>query len=448
MNSELLFAGFLVVILGFLALFSLNLGALFYLICSIVFPVIWISRDLSLRFELVYILLLIAVLYAKKMTLGAALKWNNTLTKYLIFLMVLILSTLFTLTKINFNPDDFYQIILVFYGYLRPFLVMLLFANINVDQKWYGSFFSIFVLLSLIIATLSIGQTAQVKVFNELTNTFYTSLSRTSGLTLLRQFGFILRSTGVFETPVFNAVYFIISLSVIISLLIFAKKFINTYFLYLAFLFASVAGISTLTASFALGFVAVILLLFFLLIFGPLKFRKKSFKIIFFGLSLICCAIVLFSILLLKNPFVRSELLYQINRISTLGMFQSRYNPDTGIFRETFSSISESPIIGWGFYLGKGFVGDSVYVGLLYEGGIIGLGIFLWILFGILKKSWEGIKTGYTIHFVVFVTTIMLILLGIGSPSFYIPRLMEWYWALVGLSSNKSIIFIENSVNK
>lgn len=429
-----------------ISLKSIKLALLYYLLGSLVFPVLWIG-NISLRFELIYCLWLVFLFLLYKIKSGFNFKWYLILSIYVIFLILNILSTLITSINIdNFNKKYFISNAIQFYGILHPLFVMFLFLNVIIDYKFLSSMLRLFILLSIPIAFLSIGQTLGLNIATKITLIGYTSSWRSPIMNLMKQTGSILRSVGIFESPVNNAVYFLLVLVTII--IIYFKKtynIVNKKYLYLLFGLIFIAGFTTLTSTFLLG---VIFITGILIFFLGLRYPKNLLKFI------IIIIFILFIFVFLSLPYFISKersfkgtFKYQIDRIISGKVFVSRYDSKSGIFSDTFQAIKNRPILGWGFNVVNKdvFIGDSIYVVLLYRVGILGLLIFFFIIYLEIKNILVKYgKTNY-LKWILFLWTFILLITGLSSPSFFLLRIRDWYWAFVGLSLNNKLI---NNIHK
>lgn len=182
-------------------------GLALYLIGALILPSPWFGEEVALRFEVIYCLWLVFAFFLRKAASGFTFRWHPVLSKYGLFLVAVILSTVLTLLS-KASEGPLMKSLVSFYGVLRPLLVMFLFLSGPVDKKFVQRILWAFVWLSIPIALLSIGQTLGLSVAQEITLRGDTSPWRTPVFRLLKEQGIIIRSTGVFESPVLNAIYF------------------------------------------------------------------------------------------------------------------------------------------------------------------------------------------------------------------------------------------------
>jgi hypothetical protein len=139
-----------------------------------------------------------------------------------------------------------------------------------------------------------------------------------------------------------------------------------------------------------------------------------------------------------SGPDVASgTLAYELDRIRTFDVFTSRYSGSGGITIDAIGAIQERPLVGWGLSSPKGlFVGDSLYILLAYYGGLIGCLLFLGTIALAAQRGFT--RPGAASIFLLWV--VVLLASGFGSPSMFIPRLQDWWWAMVGLMGSVPLV--------
>lgn len=417
-----------------LSLYSFNWGLIFYLASALLMPSLWLG-EIGLRVELVYCLWLVFVFLIRKFLTGSPIKWHKVLSWYGLFLVVVAISTVIVLLT-SISVDSFTQLAVSFYGILRPLIVMFLFLNTSDDEAFAWRVLWTLVWASIPIALLSIAQTARLNTATQVTLLCYVSPSRTPVFTMVNTLGAILRSVGVFESPVGNGVFFLLVLVAAGSLLTFGgyRPFWR-WILYASIGLALVGGVTTLSSTFLIGFVLVLAL--FVIFVGPRHLRS------FLGVAVpMICVGVLVAALLVRwfavMPLALGTLRYEVQRILSQAVLQTRYNAATGSLANTLQAILKRPILGWGLASIEGvFVGDSLYVTTLFRGGIIGLFVFLSTIWFALRSMVRNSRVSGTIGKIsqtAIIATLVVLVVGVGSPSFSILRLQEWEWAVIGLS--------------
>jgi len=422
------------------SLLSLRWGAMLYLFGSLIFPNLRFGGELSVRFELIFCLWLVFAFFVKCAVSKKPLNWNPILTIYTIFAIVIFVSTTYSLVVATNQVTSLTDLLISYYGIIRPLLVMILFANMPIHEKMVWSILRAFIWLIFPIAFLSIGQVLGISLLAHVTEFGYSSPWRAPVSRLLSEYGFIVRSTGVFESPVYNAVYFLLSLALVWYLLLsnIRANLVHKWVLYLLMGLIILAGVTTLTSTFFLGIIFLILVSSFLI---GRKHPRAFFQFALTSLLVVGVSTALLFPYLLNQSAFAGTLSHKIQQIYSGAIFSSRYSSTDGILAGTYTAILERPFLGWGLIRATRdvFVGDSIYVSILYQSGLIGLALFLWLIFSVLKHMWRmrarmGISS--VIGWVGFLWTLVFLITGLGSPSFFVLRIEEWYWALVGISLN------------
>lgn len=417
---------------------SLRWGLLYYLIGTLIFPVLWVG-EIAVRFELVYCLWLLFLLFAERMVEGKPFYWHFILSRYGLFLMIVVVATLITIPVLG--EANLLAHFVSFYGMLRPLLVMLLFLSISLDEKFIKRALWVVVWLSIPLALFTIGQSLGIGIAEKITLSGYTSPWRTPVLASLKDIGVIIRGTGVFESPVFNAAYFLLALNLNGFLIIRGGlRPFQRLILYLSLSLAFVGGITTLSSTFLVG------LLVFAGLFVFFVWPKYQLKFLRFA-SVSICIVVLIGFLIVprlsENPVFAGSLRYQIERVTLGSVLETRYDPTIGTLKSTYQDIMERPIFGWGLKQKEGaFIGDSLFTSLLYRSGVVGLVFFFWTIWGILMYATRRRHTRDmygAINQIIFMFSLLLLAVGVGQSGFFTLRIQEWYWALVGMGLNREL---------
>jgi len=316
------------------------------------------------------------------------------------------------------------------YAYIKPALLILLFANMDFSESDLMRLLRWFAASAVPLALLAAAQTFGIQAATDLTMNAYMSPGRLVVERLVDEIGFILRAVSVFESPSYAATYFLTTLATAVYLLFelrgqqVAKRM---FLLPLVSLFASfVGGIVTLSATFVAG-IGLILFMLFL----RLEWRNKVRAM---AISAAFGAIVIGYLMFLgkdeEYASIANNITYQARRVASLELFESRYAGNTGYLKATIGEISNNPFIGYGWMRKPGvFIGDSMYIVLLYQSGILGLTIFLfWLL-----QTYRATSRNRALREIFVFWLFVLLISGMGSPSFFTPRLNDWWWALCGI---------------
>lgn len=417
---------------------SLKWGLFYYLVGALVFPVLWVG-EIAVRFELVYCLWLLFLLFAERMVEGKPFYWHFILSRYGLFLVTVVVATLITIPVLG--EANLLAHLVSFYGILRPLIVMLLFLNASLDEKFLKKVLWVFVWLNIPLALFTIGQSLGIGIVERITLLGYTSPWRTPVFALLKDIGTIIRGTGVFESPVYNAAYFLLALNLSGFLLIRGGlKLFQRLILYLSLGLAFIGGITTLSSTFLAGLL-VCAGLFVLFVWPKYQLRFLRFALVSI------CIVVLIGFLIVprlsESLVFAGSLRYQVERIMSGNVLKTRYDPTTGLLKGTYQAIMERPIFGWGLNQKEGaFIGDSLFTSLLYRSGVVGLGFFLWTIWGILMYATRRRHTRDmygAINQIIFMFSLLLLAVGVGQSGFFTLRIQEWYWALVGMGLNREL---------
>ncbi len=385
-----------------------------------------IFGSLYIRVELILVPAYIAILFMHRGANGIMLPcsiWPLVLLWALMLCITLVTSVLgLAVTPAWFNA----------YSYIKPALIILLFANARFNEQDLQNLLKMFAITAIPLAVLAVGQTFGIKMATDITMSAYMSPERVVIKNLFDTLGFILRAVCVFEHPSSAATYFLTTLTTSIFLLFelhgqrqYTTK--HSYMLPMTSLFASfLGGVFTLSATFVAG----IGLIFFLL-FLRLGWRNKIRAIMIsvaFGII-----IMGYQMSLGKNKnyaSITGNINYQITRVINFELFKSRYANHTGFLLTTMEEIKDNPLIGYGWMRKpRVFIGDSMYVVLLYQGGFIGMVLFALFL----VMTYRLVSPSRTMQEIFFFWLFVLLISGMGMPSFFIPRLNDWWWALCGI---------------
>jgi len=102
-------------------------------------------------------------------------------------------------------------------------------------------------------------------------------------------------------------------------------------------------------------------------------------------------------------------------------------------------TVLDRLLIGWGVVNTENvFVGDSLYLSVLYRAGILGSVLFFLVILRILRHRLYLLNKTFpdaVIGAVSLLWTLISLAEGLGSGgAFYVPRLQEWYWAVVAIA--------------
>jgi len=145
---------------------------------------------------------------------------------------------------------------------------------------------------------------------------------------------------------------------------------------------------------------------------------------------------LILSPLILPRPVI-DRALYNFKDPRYYGFLDPSAAERIGAFKKAMNYAKDYPIFGGGV-AATGVILDNQFARVIMETGIIGLILFLWLLFttirlgfNLFKSFNEGWIKGLAVGFIVVV--IGLIMHCFGNITFYIVRIAEPFWALAAL---------------
>lgn len=418
----------------FVSLSSLRKALVYYLIGSLVFPVLHVG-SISLRFELVYSIWLLLILLIKTHRKRLAVTVAAGIVPYFLYVFYITLVTFGSF--LNMGDNSLAYVLPSLYGYVRPLLVVIIFYNVVMDDEIVVRILNSLILTSIPLSILSICQSLGVSLATNITLSAYTSTGRTPNTALLETVGFLIRSSGTFESPVYNGLFWLCIISLEGVYLAKSKNIprrLPKLIVYVSLAFSILAGFSTLTATFFGGFMVVVALLMILAwINKSLTFMRSVFLVAVIAIIIWFTALPVFS----QNNLFAGTLQYELNRLLHGTLLNTRYNADTGIAVGMWNAFLSRPLFGYGLLknFSEVFVGDSLYLVVLYTGGVIGFSLFFWQVYSNLiinVAARRQAKLSGTVATVGLLWTILFLVVGIGQDSFFTPRVEELYWAFLG----------------
>lgn len=243
------------------------------------------------------------------------------------------------------------------------------------------------------LALASILQFSGADWFRTILEKYYSSSVRASGLDGLANLsssGLSLRSYGFLESPTWAGVFFGIAFYLALSTKGMSGK--------VAMISSLIGGMLSVSSSFFALLVIVIALWAKSLL---LNWRYLV------GLMLLILVVTLFVVNF--DEGISGGVSYQIERLATLQVLDSRYS-SSGNIRGAFNFS----LLGAGTVVERSlFVGDSIYLVVLHDFGIVfGPALLLFLLFVYAKI---GGRVGVTVWG-------LLMVVGLGSATFFIPR--------------------------
>ncbi|MEK6693351.1 MAG: O-antigen ligase family protein [Nitrospirota bacterium] len=224
--------------------------------------------------------------------------------------------------------------------------------------------------------------------------------------------------------------YLVLMISITLGLALTLKEGLKRLLLVGLLLLQSVSLLYSLSRSSWLGLIPMYGILF------VLSERKRD--LLFGGIIALLLLVVLSPAVVSErysSTFQESPGFERTVRIGRLTFDPSASERITG-FKDAIKAWKKKPVLGYGV-TGKGFI-DGQYFRILVEVGLVGLAVFLWLVYTILKNLWlsfsassdpylRGLSLG------LIAGTAGILVHSIGANSFIIVRIMEPYWLLVGL---------------
>lgn len=313
-------------------------------------------------------------------------------------------------------------------GYARVIAITALFYNLRLSEAQVVRGLTWFVHMAIPLGFVGLTQAINFGPVVAMTLAHYSGSGRTSLETQLATFGRLSRATGSFEAPSFAAVYFLLAIGTGLWLLSGHARYLNRWsrtFLVVGIVSAIIGGMMTLSSTFIAGVAALIVVL---MLVSPWSARVRLTVAASITGAL---ALPLFVFSVSRSPVAAGSLNYQLARLSNLNVFATRFG-DQGLLVPTIDAVLRMPLTGWGFFTQPGiFLGDSAYVVWLYMGGAIGLLFML----AILVLCAHQVRSLGPLGTIVLIWLVVLLASGFGSPSFSIPRIGDWWWALAAMTA-------------
>jgi hypothetical protein len=210
------------------------------------------------------------------------------------------------------------------------------------------------------------------------------------------------------------------------------SKWIKTLFIFLCLLI--VLGImwsGSMAAT--LGLFLTLPITFFL--------RKISLKAVILALLILC--VLFLSVYALPVPKKITSIKKIIFEYSS-GSSVSR----GGIFRDNLNMLNNNPI---NLILGVGVSGEahSQYMRVVLERGVVGLCLFFWLMWSILKISFKGFKESKDLFAKglcagLFISTIAMLIMGIPNDVFMVVKPDEVFWFFAAMTLASISLLVKN----
>lgn len=352
---------------------------------------------------------------------------TEVLTPMFFYTLVCIISTYFGITSgiVNFKKAFFYIL-----KYTEYFIIYFLTTQIVQTRQQLRNLIIAFLLTSVIVNIHGISLIGKVPRIYAPFDAPGAEATLTGG------------EVGAGEANTYGG-YLIIVISLLISLFCYSEL-PTTNFLYLFLIIFSLIPLAyTKSRSSYFGFVPMVLTIIFL--------TEKKRTLILSGLLLLfALSPIVFPsatatvVERIKETFAGPSwseeetviLGFKVKELSALARVKSWK-------KAFFEFIPQRPIFGFGV-TGVGLVDTQIPL-IIGETGLLGLVIFLWLLFSVFKSSMFVFKTIQdpllkSISLCVISSLVGLLFHSVGANTFIIIRIMEPFWFLCGLVSVSNLI--------
>lgn len=275
---------------------------------------------------------------------------------------------------------------------------------------------------------LAMAQAAQIPVARQITDLWYASAGRAAGSLIAEAElqGFFARPLGPFENVSYAATAELLALASALWWLTSGPDTRTDRWLATSVLLVSVAaGLATVSATFLAGAPLVVAVT---LALGAR--RMPVGQLVAAGIAATCVAMLL--VWALDAVWGGgASFAAQVDRVRTVSLFANRYSSGEGVMADAIRAIGVRPVFGWGLLAGGDvFFSDSLYVFVAYTTGLVGSVLIGMLLF----VPWAAARrTAPDAARFVLLWALVLLMAGLGAPSIFVPRVMEWWWGLAGL---------------
>jgi O-antigen ligase len=366
-------------------------GLTFYFIMVFLAPTIkYMGQTISYEILFFPILLILFILFIKDKTI----RFSKVVLLFFVYFILWMLSTFVSINLYNTNV-----LWIPIIGVLRvAFLLFILTQFVSMDNRLIKKVLTTVLVVNCIFAFIQLSNPSSVIFFAS----FYGKESQVP-LLQMAEMGYFNRAFGSFCSPIYLGAFALMCFAYFTGLLLDRNRSLPNI---LGLCMALICGILSSTKTFILGVPTLILVAIVLFLISKKTIKLPKLKTINYLL-----------IILLFSVFIGN---WAVNYAESKGVpvhwylaflqkpfeaFETRYNSSTGVQQEAIEVIKQNPIIGVGFTNPKGeFQGDSFYLGVLHDTGIIGLTIFCLIFMYIIK---EIIQSRDTSKFLVFTSLLL-----------------------------------------
>jgi hypothetical protein len=311
------------------------------------------------------------------------------------------------------------------YTLLRPALLVLMFYLAGYSREKALRLARDFVLWAIPLCLFALAQVSSKEWATSATLNHYNS--RAAVANLLSSYGFIVRGVATFELPANAATYFLMVLAASLVLIV-NHKSISHQGRRWPLVVGGLAGLAGGLATGSATFLAGVALLLLWIVYRSISERHG--KLLVGALIAALLTLALGTLFLRGDTFRTGVLRFQVARVSSGSLLDTRYGSGSGNLVPTIEAIRRQPLTGHGVSVLPGlFLGDSMYVLLLYTGGAVGL-----LLFGValLLVARSAMRIG-AVGNICLLWLVISLGAGVATPIFFAPRIEDWWWAMSGI---------------
>lgn len=359
MLGNIIFTVLIIVLIGKL-LRNLKNGIILYIILSLISPHLKIG-NLQISYEIMAFFPVFIIVIIKKRAIFLLYRKYLYRQHLIIFFYIYLLSSF--LATLQFGSKIPW---LTFFSIFRIIITIFILQFVmkeNSDQV-LDHIISPVLFINLVTSIIQLAIPSSTKLFYEL---YYKA--SLSPLADALELGYFNRAYGTFGTPVLLGIFSIFCFAVYLGFFTEKKKCKK---IYLKLVSSIIIGLLALSKTAILGVPTIFICCCLLILIGVIKINNK--KIIVLPLLLIPIFIVTVQLLRQHGTTINYYIRFLSKPFEALS---TRYDASSGILADAYSTISGNWLFGvGGTPLGNDFIGDSMYLEVMYSTGIIGIIIY------------------------------------------------------------------------
>lgn len=356
---------------------------------------------------------------------------------FLIFLGLTIISSII-------NKTSFIEMSLFLRSVFRYVFLFYIVVNLKLSEEYVKKLIVALVIIGVIQSLIGFSQLAIGGPLNNALKPRESMLSiggyskQQSVNSGIREKGSIYGTTG---DTVSLALFLVVAFCLSLSLLYFVRKDLKKL-LFMAITIFSAAIIFTFSRSTVLTVIIILATILFI------KKEKKKIILVILG------TLIIFSFLPTEKLVYKSNVNYKRVYRSPLSniaqVFTGKYQRSTYKLKgrtyilsdATTDVLSNSPIFGMGPRYGSEIkffdLRDVYWILILYEMGILGLAVFLYIFIKLWLISWNIYKNSKENYFKVLAFAYLAVIIGVFTENFFMPAIevrtiSVYFWLFAGI---------------